>query len=108
MSEREFTIEKGRVPENIRGALEVLETAQEVSGRERSEVLKEQIDNLLEVAFDAESGLSAEQRKALEGHAKNLKDELDREARAWDDMKDELVELGWFKEGEEMSQQTIH
>lgn len=108
MSEREFTIEKGRVPEGVRETLEILETAQEISGKERGEVLKEQIDNLLEIAFDAESSLSTEQRKALERYAKTLKDQLDEETKAWDDMKEGLVEMGWFEEGEEMTKQTMH
>lgn len=104
----EFTIEKGRVPEKVRSTLEILKTAHEVVGRNRGEVLREQIDNLLEVAFDANSGLNEVQKEALENYAKKLKDEFDQEDKAWQDMKDELVEVGWLEEGEEMSKKSIH
>ena len=100
MSEGEFTMEKGRVPAEAARAIEILNTAEQISGQERRAVLEEQIDNLLEGAFDAGSGLSEEERKGIQDAAKNLKDELDREAGAWGKMKEELVEAGWFKEGE--------
>lgn len=99
----EVTREKGRIPAGVEKTLEILTTAEEVFGRKRQEVLGEQIDNLLEAAFDAESGLSPEERKGIQEAAKTLKDEIDREAQAWGEMKGALVEAGWFEEGEEMT-----
>lgn len=101
MSTPEAMHERGRVPAGAEKAIEILNTAEQVSGQERRAALEEQIDNLLEAAFDAESGLSAEERKGIQEAAATLKDELDRETKAWDEMKEALVEAGWFKEGEE-------
>lgn len=99
----EATRERGRVPAGAEKAIEILNTAEQVSGQERRAALEEQIDNLLEAAFDADSGLSAEERKGIQEAAKTLKDELDGEAKAWGEMREALVEAGWFKEGEEMT-----
>lgn len=88
MSEGEFTIEPGRVPESVRGTLE------KMGATERA--MEEQIDNLLTLAADENSGLTPVQREGLQNYAKTLKDQLE-------GFKTDLVERGWFEEGEQKS-----
>lgn len=103
MSEGEFTIEPGRVPEKIKGTLEIVETSQR-SSEERRRALQDQIDNFLKLASNESSGLTPTGREALQNHAKKLKDALDNEGKAWEELKTDLAERGWSEEGEEMTQ----
>ncbi len=65
---------------------------------QRVQILKEQIDNLLESAFDTNSGLNDGQRNSLKTTAKELQDQLDGEEQKWNDLKNQLTEIGWFGE----------
>jgi len=90
MSEGEFTIEPGRVPESVKGTLEKMEATEKA--------MEDQIDGLMELAADENSGLTPVQREGLQNYAKNLRDQLST-------FKGDLVERGWFEEGE---QKIVH
>lgn len=78
----------------LREAFEGPESKQE----QRTQILKDQIDNLLESAFDVNSGLTDEQRGNLKATAQELQDQLDGEEEKWNDLKKQLTEMGWFGE----------
>jgi len=85
----------------LREAFEGPESKQE----QRVQILKEQIDNLLEAAFDVDSGLTDEKKGNLKATAKELQDQLDGEDQKWNDLKSQLAKMGWL--GEE-GHTTVH